>query len=826
MNQINYYVSTKGNDANDGSLQKPFRTLARAQQAVRETPKTAPITVNIRGGEYKIRKPLKFDERDSGTPEFPVTYRGYKNERPFFNGGKKIPAGRISKVTDNAVLDRIIDKFAASKLMKIDLNGLIERYTPVMAENSWAQEPMEIYVNGVCLGQSRWPNDVEGEAYLLSTRTENDKHHQDRMPFAFNYADDTDHAAKYWDERTLKDMYIYGFLCADWTDGVYRVADMDFKNKYVVAGNGSDWNILGGHRFYFFNILEEIDLPGESYIDRHNKTVYFYPPCDMKGADVYLSTFYDTFLEFEGTSDVVLKNLEIAYTRQTPVKGRNVNRIVIDNVNICHTSETAVMMEGMNCTVRNCHMFDTATGIITLDGGDRRNLVHANHLVENNRLHSMARNTKVYADAIGFSGCGMTIRNNKLYDSAHLIVGINRGNDVDIEYNEIYNAVRESSDMGAVYYGRDVMSMGINFRYNYFHNIGNTYGGAGQQSIFVDDGSAAPYVYGNIFYKGALTEERGGKITDAFAVKTNGGQYGVYKNNIFVDVPCALRFQTWKWMYGTDGKYFEWPGQKQGGWWQWVAGDGTWKEITQKLNLWDPKWVERYKDTQWAPIFSMFSEELREEWKALKADPSKSREYEEFLDKHAPEASNLCEENVAIKTLAFTEGQPYTGNASGDRNYSSPSHILPSGRSMFVEYGKDFRLTEEGLAEVRKTAPDFENIPTDLIGLKPFTDDEGNTVFVGGLEPYAEGLRIKRSRTYSANYRYVSPSGVKEGASSFLWYVSDSKNGEYRPLNNRRDREIPITEDLRGKYLKVAVKVRDRNMIYSDDIFSAPVKVL
>ena len=34
MNQINYYVSTKGNDANDGSLQKPFRTLARAQQAI------------------------------------------------------------------------------------------------------------------------------------------------------------------------------------------------------------------------------------------------------------------------------------------------------------------------------------------------------------------------------------------------------------------------------------------------------------------------------------------------------------------------------------------------------------------------------------------------------------------------------------------------------------------------------------------------------------------------------------------------------------------------------------------------------------------------
>ncbi len=827
MKEINYYVSNRGSDANDGSFEKPFRSLERAQKAVREAPKTAPITVNIRGGEYKLRKPLKFGPEDSGTPECPVTYRGYKNERPFFNGGTKIPANRITKVTDPKILDRVVDKFAASKLMQMDLRGIVDRLTPLTTNNGWTEHPQEIYINGTNLTPARWPNDVEGEAYLLSTQTMNDRHNQDRMPFAFKYDDPTDHAAKYWSEKTLKDLNIYGFLCCDWSDGVYKVDNMDFSEKFVEANCGSGWRILGGHRFYFLNLLEEIDVPGESFIDRFNKIVYFYPPSDMRGAEVYISTYYDHVFELEGTSNLTFKNMKIAYTRMKPITAKDVENFVIDDVTICHISSQAVSIRGKNCAVRNCHMYDTDGGIISIYGGDRQTLTPANHVVENNRLHTLARHCKCYAEAIGCGGCGITIRNNKMYDSAHLVVGINRGNDIDLEYNEIYNAVKESSDMGAVYYGRDVASFGIRFIHNYFHHVGNNYGGAGQQSIFVDDGSADPYVYGNIFYRGALTEERGGKISDAFAVKANGGQYGIYKNNIFVDVPCALRFQTWKWMYSTDGAYFEWPGQKQGGWWQWVAGDGTWKEITQNLNLWHPAWIEKYGNSQWAPIFKMFSEELREEWKALKADPSKSKEYENFLEDHAPEASNLCEENVAIKTIAFTKGQPYTGNARGKKNYSAPSDILPSGNSMFVDYGKDFKLTEEGLKAVRKVAPNFENIPTEKIGLKPFIGEDGKPVFVGGIEPTTDKVHVKRNgNVYSANYKYISPLGVKEGNSRFLWYICDTKSGEYAPINNRRDREIPVDEAMKGKFLKVSVMVQDRETLYSEPIFSAPIEVL
>ena len=73
-----------------------------------------------------------------------------------------------------------------------------------------------------------------------------------------------------------------------------------------------------------------------------------------------------------------------------------------------------------------------------------------------------------------------------------------------------------SSDMGAIYFGRDPSLMGGTvIRYNYFHQIGNKYGnvgnkhgGIGQQSIFIDDGNTAAEIYGNVFWRAHTTRRR------------------------------------------------------------------------------------------------------------------------------------------------------------------------------------------------------------------------------------------------------------------------------------------------------------------------------
>jgi hypothetical protein len=65
-----YYVAPSGGDGNPGSLEKPFATLQRAQQAVRQQPGT----VWLRGGTYYLSEKLVFSAADSGSQAALVVY--------------------------------------------------------------------------------------------------------------------------------------------------------------------------------------------------------------------------------------------------------------------------------------------------------------------------------------------------------------------------------------------------------------------------------------------------------------------------------------------------------------------------------------------------------------------------------------------------------------------------------------------------------------------------------------------------------------------------------------------------------------------------------
>lgn len=64
-----FFVATDGSDTNAGSIDAPFATLAKAQEAAR---KAGGGVINLRGGTYTISETLSLDERDNNT-----TFRAY-----------------------------------------------------------------------------------------------------------------------------------------------------------------------------------------------------------------------------------------------------------------------------------------------------------------------------------------------------------------------------------------------------------------------------------------------------------------------------------------------------------------------------------------------------------------------------------------------------------------------------------------------------------------------------------------------------------------------------------------------------------------------------
>jgi len=93
-----FFVAPGGNDDAAGTIDKPFATVGRAQQAV-----SAGDTVYLRGGTYAITEPQIAQRKGiygyvialdkSGAPEKRITYRNYQEEKPVFDFSQVKPAG-------------------------------------------------------------------------------------------------------------------------------------------------------------------------------------------------------------------------------------------------------------------------------------------------------------------------------------------------------------------------------------------------------------------------------------------------------------------------------------------------------------------------------------------------------------------------------------------------------------------------------------------------------------------------------------------------------------------------------------------------------------
>ena len=74
----NIHLGTNGNDANPGSIDRPFKTITFARDYIRQLKNTSKfpvggVVVNVRSGSYEFTsEPLSLTAEDSGEPNSPV----------------------------------------------------------------------------------------------------------------------------------------------------------------------------------------------------------------------------------------------------------------------------------------------------------------------------------------------------------------------------------------------------------------------------------------------------------------------------------------------------------------------------------------------------------------------------------------------------------------------------------------------------------------------------------------------------------------------------------------------------------------------------------
>src|SRR5690348_9206240 len=90
LGAVDFYVAPTGNDSNSGTRDKPFASLERARDKVREQKRARPnrnYTVWLRGGVYRLANTVVFSLEDSAAEGRTITYAAYRDEKPVFSSG-------------------------------------------------------------------------------------------------------------------------------------------------------------------------------------------------------------------------------------------------------------------------------------------------------------------------------------------------------------------------------------------------------------------------------------------------------------------------------------------------------------------------------------------------------------------------------------------------------------------------------------------------------------------------------------------------------------------------------------------------------------------
>ncbi len=541
---LEWYVSTDGNDAWSGLLaapnpartEGPFASLERGREAVRQARQAGKLddqaaTVWLRGGTYPRLKTFELTAADSGTETSPVIYRASPDERVRLTGGREVR--NWQPVTDPAVLGRL-DPAAKGHVLQADLKaqgitrfGELARrgFGPPRVDRS----ELELFFQDQPMTLARWPNHAWAKIAAVPAGQNGGR---------FSYEGDR---PKRWASAT--DVWVHGYWTYDWADSREKVHAIDTEKREILTEppHGT-YGYTAGKRYFAENILEELDEPGEWYLDRGAGILYFWPPAGIDEGHAVVSLLESPMATLTDTSFVSIQGLIFECSRASGVEihgGSNSRALgcTFRNLGTFAVSiskgraKPGQVGAVTRCGVEGCDIYAMGEGGIKLDGGDRLTLAAADNYAVNNDIHDYSRCAFTYRPAISLEGVGNRVAHNRLHDAPHNAI-LFGGNDHVIEYNEVYRVCLETGDAGAFYTGRNLTTRGTVIRYNVFRDVSRSVqakeGFVDVMSVYLDDCACGTTVYGNLFH-------RGGR-----AAMIGGGRDNVVENNVFVDCNPAI----------------------------------------------------------------------------------------------------------------------------------------------------------------------------------------------------------------------------------------------------------------------------------------------
>jgi hypothetical protein len=461
--QTIFFVSPVGDDSNGGTQAKPFATIKKAVTEARKL--SGEVKINLLEGTYYLSQPVVFTPEDSRKESETLTITNFQKQEVVVSGSvvlnlKWSPYKNgiwQAKVTQDLVFD-------------------------------------QLFVDGQLQRMARYPN-YDSTAHFLGGTSE-DAISKER---AVNWS-------------SPKGGYVHALHQSEWGDFHYIITGKNDKGELTLEGGWQNNRRMGMHKKYRFveNVFEELDTANEWFYDKKTSTLYYFPPKGMNLKTAKFETPQIAHLfEFKGSETKPVKNIRIEGLTITETL-----RTFMDNKEPLLRSDWtiyrggAVLYDGaVNCSLKNCTLTNLGGNAVFFNNynrncevsgcliseigasafcfvgdpnavrspsfeygqfvplaqidrtpGSKTNNYPAECQVDDNLMFNLGKVEKQSA-GVELSMCqSITVSHNTIYDVPRAGINVSEGTwgGHIIEYNDVFNTVKESGDHGSFNsWGRD-----------------------------------------------------------------------------------------------------------------------------------------------------------------------------------------------------------------------------------------------------------------------------------------------------------------------------------------------------------------------------------
>ena len=493
---VEFFVSgAGGTDSGMGtSASAPFASLGRAKAAASARLAAGDsVTVSLLAGQFRLNSTLTFSAADGPTdPGQTCTWRAHpSNDGPAtITGSKEVPWSSFAVSQDPR-----IHASARGKVLVGSLVGAgIANFGGGIGWDFELGDRLEVFVGGETMTLARYPNKDErpqGSAFVGFAQMSAGLGRNASAPGKINAiswsgegaAGMTTERARRWDSTGgLESLALHGTWKYMWADEMIPVDHIDVANMSFVFGTESEgqayWPPGKGNPYFAVNLLHELDVAGEWWLDRKSGQLFIYPPPNPGPLEVsvpiampaavsaVIGEYGPVLVYFEGLGNVTWDRIGMGKARGVALLAVNSSNLQLQGVNVSGMAFSAArIINGSNVTLQRWDVRAIGNGGILLEGGDRPTLTPCNHRLLDSEITDTGNWAMYNVQPVTTMGVGTLVAHNYIHDvGAHAF--FHEGNDHIIEYNLVERVLLRCWDCGAYHVGRDLTWRGNILRYN------------------------------------------------------------------------------------------------------------------------------------------------------------------------------------------------------------------------------------------------------------------------------------------------------------------------------------------------------------------------